>query len=218
MKRFFVLLILVCTIIQAFPQEEEVKIPLNEVSINLFTVKKKQVVDGGPSYYPYFFQGIHYRRKIENNLIRVSLGYYQKVDEMESAVMNSFGNFVEVDLAVGYQRLFFQKWIRPYVAGDIVFQITRHDKENETPEEDFYEKYELMEFGFGLAPTLGLRFQVTNVLSFSLETSLQLIMLRESGTLFRWEPGVLPLYADIDNTGLQTIFNPLSAVLITLEF
>ena len=218
MKRLPALLLLMFMVIPVFSQEEEVAITMNEVSINLFTVKNKQVVDGGPSYYPFFFQGIQYRRKMENNLIRASLGYYQKVDELETAGMSSFGNFVQVDLGVGYQRLFLKKRVRPYVAADIVFQMARHDKENETTTDDFYEKYELRDIGLGLAPTLGLRFQVTNVLSFSLETSIQWILLRESGTLYRWEPNVLPLYEDIQSTGLKTHFNPLSAVLITLEF
>ena len=218
MKRFSVLLVLLSTVIPVNAQEADIMVTRNEISINLFTVKNKQVVDGGPSFYPYFFQGIHYKRKIEDHIIRVTLGYYQRVDELKTSQMNSFGNFVEVDLGVGYQRHFFKKKIQPYLAGDILLQGSRHDKENETPEEDFYEKYEIRVIGFGIAPTLGLRARVSNVLSFSLETSVQLILNKESGTLFRWEPNILPVYADLNTTRLNTFFNPISALLITLEF
>ncbi len=218
MKRIFFLLFGFSVVISVAGQYSDILIPQNEVSFNLFSIKKRQVVDGGPQYYPYFFQGISYRRKIRGNLIRFNFSYFQKLDEVNTALMESQGNFTEIQFGVGYQRNFLEKMVQPYVAGDLIILGGRHEKENETIAGDFFEKIESRHFGIGIAPAVGVRLQATRALSFSLESSVQLLMLWESGTRFHWEPTVVPEYININDSGFEARLNPVSAVFITLEF
>jgi hypothetical protein len=70
----------------------------------------------------------------------------------------------------------------------------------------------------GVSPTIGVRFETKTALSISVETNLQLIMTRERGTIFYWEPDIVPEYTDVDNSVFFSRWNPVSGLFITLEF
>jgi hypothetical protein len=101
-------------------QYEEVLLPENMLSFNIFSVKNREVVDGGQNYYPYLFSGASYKRLIGNHILRFSFNYFQKIDEHQEADISSTGNLKEIELGFGYQRTFFDYWIKPYVAADFI--------------------------------------------------------------------------------------------------
>ena len=73
MKYFLIFAISLLLTIPLSGQNREIEQDLNELSFNLFSVKERQVVIGGKKYYPYYFQGISYKRRFKTkNFFRSS--------------------------------------------------------------------------------------------------------------------------------------------------
>lgn len=219
MRRIFLLTLFIALFLPLQAQYEEILLPVNELSFNAFSFKKWQVVDGGPNYYPYFFQGVSYKRMIYDHILRFSFNFFQKLDEHLDAGTSSTGNFKEIELGFGYQRTFFDYWIKPYIAADFVILNSTSLKVNEsTPAEDFRQEKDIRKFGLGVSPIVGVRVETKTALSFSLETSLQLVMIWERGTIEYWEPDIVPTYTDVVGSGIDTRWNPVAGVFLTLKF
>ncbi len=219
MRRLFSLTLFITFFLPLQAQFEEILLPVNEVSFNAFSLKNWQVVDGGPNYYPYFFQGVSYKRMINDHILRFSFNFFQKLDEHIDAGTSSTGNFKEIEFGFGYQRTFFDYWIKPYVAADFVILNSTSLKVNESvPEESFREEKDIWKFGMGVSPIVGVRFETKTALSFSLETSLQLVTIWERGTIEYWEPDIVPRYTDVNNSGFNARWNPVAGVFLTLKF
>ena len=219
MQRLFSLILFITLFLPLQAQFEELLLPVNEVSFNAFSLKSWQVVDGGPNYYPYFFQGVSYKRMINDHILRFSFNFFQKLDEYLDSETSSTGNFKEVELGFGYQRIFFESRVKPYVAADFVILNSTSLKVNESvPAENFREETDIRKFGMGVSPIVGVRLETNTALSFSLETSLQLIMTWERGTSEYWEPDIVPRYNDVDNSGFEARWNPFAGLFLTLKF
>lgn len=216
------LLLLILFFALFFPlqaQYEEILLPINEVSFNVFSFKNRQVVNGEPKYYPYLFQGVSYKRLIDDHIIRFSFNFFQKLDEYKDAKTSSTGNFKEIELGLGYQRTFFDYWIKPYIAADFVILNSTSLKVNESvPAENFREEKDIRKFGMGVSPIIGVRIETNTALSFSMETNLQLLMTWERGTIEYWEPDIVPKYIDVDNSGFDARWNPVAGLFLTLKF
>lgn len=218
MQRLFIFTLFIALFFPLQAQYEEILLPVNEMSFNVFSFKNREVVDGGPNYYPYFFQGASYKRMIGDHVLRFSFNYFQKLDEQMDADISSVGNFKGVELGFGYQRTFFEYWIKPYLAADFVILNSTSLRENESVLGKSYEKSDIRSFGMGISPIIGVRFETNTALSFSLETNLQLLMTWENGTIFYWEPDIVPEYIDVANSGFTSRWNPVSGIFLTLEF
>ena len=219
MRRLFLLTLFIAFLLPLQAQYEEILLPVNEVSFNVFSFKNMKVVDGGPNYYPYFFQGVSYKRMIDDHILRFSFNFFQKLDEYQDAETSSTGNFKEIEFGLGYQRTFFDYWIKPYVAADFVILNSTSLRVNESvPAENFREEMDIRKFGMGVSPIIGARVETNTALSFSVETSLQLVMIWERGTIEYWEPDIVPKYTDVTNSGFNARWNPVAGVFLTLEF
>jgi len=219
MRRLLLLTLFIALFLPLQAQYEEILLPVNEVSFNVFSFKNWQVVDEGPIYYPYFFQGVSYKRMLDDHILRFSFNFFQKLDEHLDSETSSTGNFKEIELGFGYQRIFFESRVKPYIAGDFVILNSTSLKVNESiPAENFREETDIRKFGMGVSPIVGVRFETNTALSFSLETSLQLIMTWERGTREYWEPDIVPSYTDVNNSGFEARWNPVAGLFLTLKF
>ncbi|MEA1898089.1 MAG: hypothetical protein U9N53_10565 [Bacteroidota bacterium] len=219
MRRLFSLTLFITFSLSLQAQYEEILLPVNEISFNVFSLKNWQVVDDGPNYYPYFFQGVSYKRMINDHILRFGFNFFQKLDEHQDPKTLSTGNFKEIELGFGYQRIFFESLVKPYVAADFVILNSTSLKVNESiPAENFREEKDIRKFGLGVSPIVGVRFETKTALSFSLETSLQLIMIWERGTIEYWEPDIVPTYTDVVDSGFDTRWNPVAGLFLTLKF
>jgi len=199
-------------------QNNGLLLPVNQVSFNVFSYKNREVVDGGPGYYPYLFSGASYKRMINDHILRFNFNYFQKFDEHLNPEISSTGNYKEIELGFGYQRTFFEYWVKPYLAADIVILNSSATRENESVLGNSYEKSDMRVFGMGFSPIFGLRFETNTALSLSVEMNLQFIMTWERGSVFYWEPDIVPEYTDVNNSEFITRWNPVSGLFLTLDF
>ena len=218
MRSLFLLTLFFVLFLPLHAQYEEILLPENMLSFNIFSVKNREVVDGGQNYYPYLFSGASYKRLIGNYILRFSFNYFQKLDEHQEAEISSTGNFKEIEIGIGYERAFFDYFIKPYVAADLVYMNNTSIRKNESILGTSYERFEIRTFGMGISPTIGIRIETTKALSFSLETNFQLLMTWEKGTILYWEPDIVPEFVDVENSGFFSRWNPISGLFLTLEF
>ena len=219
MKYFLIFASVLLLTFPVFAQNQDIELDLNEVSFNLFSVKERQVVKGGQRFYPYFFQGVSYKRRFgTKNFIRSSFNYFQKLDEVKSTDTESKGNFSEIEFGVGYQRVFLNKWIKPYLAADLKILWGHSDQENDDHVIPSFEKFELNDFGMGVSPVIGVLLRTPTPLSVAFESSFDFLMVWQEGTRYFWEPDIVPVQENVKESGYVTRLNPVAGIFITLEF
>ncbi|MDX2442295.1 MAG: hypothetical protein QNK30_00720 [Bacteroidales bacterium] len=219
MKYIFIIASTILLTCPLFGQNQHIELDLNELSFNLFSVKERQVVKGGQKYYPYYFQGISYKRRFNTkNFVRSSFNYFQKLDEVSDQDTESVGNFSEIEFAVGYQREFLTQWLRPYVAADLKILWGKSDQENDDRAQPSFENFKMNYFGVGVSPVAGILFKTPTPLSIAFELSFDFLMVWESGTRYYWEPDVVPINEPIEDSGYVTRFNPVAGIFIILDF
>ena len=219
MKYFLIFASVLFLTFPVFAQNRDIELDLNEVSFNLFSVKERQVVLGGQRFYPYFFQGVSYKRRFgTKNFIRSSFNYFQKLDKVEIPDAESKGNFSEIEFGVGYQRVFLNKWIRPYLATDLKILWGHSDQENDDYLLPGFEKFKLSDFGVGVSPVIGVLLRTPTPLSVAFEASFDFLMVWQEGTRYYWEPDIVPVQENVKESGYVTRLNPVAGIFITLEF
>lgn len=215
-------LIFASTLLLTIPlsgQNQEIEIDLNELSFNLFSVKERQVVIGGKKFYPYYFQGISYKRRFgTKNFLRSSFNYFQKLDEVNERNVESVGNFSEIEFGLGYQREFLTGWVRPYLAADLKVLWGQSDQENNDTSQPSFEKLEVNEFGVGVSPVVGVIVKTPTPLSVGFEVSFDFLMVWENGKRYFWEPDIVPINEQFEDSGYVSRFNPVAGIFIILEF
>ena len=229
MRYLLSLIVLLFILLPLKAQGDKLVLPLNSMSLNLFSVKQRQIIaEGnayyhdvfqGEKYYPQYFHGVGYARRFKKqNFARFNFNYYQKQDEESKDYVSSEGNFSEIEFALGYQRYFFDFW-------EILFiHFCRHvfTHPSNSRFEDFFEpsftKLNLDEFGYGFTPFFGLKFYTPSPVSFSLETSWDFLRIKEKGNYYYWEPDIVPENLPVENSKSLSRFNPVAALFITLEF
>ena len=219
MKYFLIFASVLFLTFPVFAQNQYIELDLNEVSFNLFSVKERQVVIGGQRFYPYIFQGVSYKRRFgTKNFIRSSFNYFQKLDKVESPDAESKGNFSEIEFGVGYQRVFLNKWLKPYLAADLKILWGHSDQENDDYLLPGFEKFKLSDFGVGVSPVIGVLLRTPTPLSVAFEASFDFLMVWQEGTRYYWEPDIVPVHENVEESGYVTRLNPVAGIFITLEF
>ena len=229
MRYLLSLIVLLFILLPLKAQGDKLVLPLNSMSLNLFSVKQRQIIaEGnayyhdvfqGEKYYPQYFHGVGYARRFKKqNFARFNFNYYQKQDEESKDYVSSEGNFSEIEFALGYQRYFFDFWVIPYVGVDLKVLWGHSNSRFEDFFEPSFTKLNLDEFGYGFTPFLGLKFYTPSPVSFSLETSWDFLRIKEKGNYYYWEPDIVPENLPVENSKSLSRFNPVAALFITLEF
>lgn len=219
MKRLFLLFITLHFTAAAFSQYEDILVPKNRLMFNLFTVKARQVADGGQKYYPYAFNGLSYHRSLsENGYLRFRFNYFYKEEEREETDPLRTGKFKELEFSAGYQRQFTRFFIKPYLAGDLAIIRNNSLRENTGILIESYEKKDINHFAVGILPAAGLRIETGTALNFAIETNLELLWCKSEGTTFYHVASTVPIKGTVDESGFLARWNPVSALYISLDF
>lgn len=229
MRYLFIFIVSLLVVLPAKAQNDKLIYPLNAMSLNLFSVKQRQIIGEGniyygdvfqaDKYYPHYFNGVAYNRRFgKMNFARINFNYFQKQDEESKDFLSTDGSISDIEFAIGYHRYFFDFWVTPYLGLDLKVAWGHQIKRFEDFSEPSFTKLDMDTFGFGFSPLFGLKFYTSLPVSFALETSMDFMKNREKGNYYYWEPDIIPENSEVDNTGNLTRFNPVAALYITLEF
>ncbi len=220
MRKYFVLyLLLLFQATAAMAQIDDLFLRRNKFAINLFSLLRRPVVNDENKFYPVVFHGIMYTRDIGgNNFLRARFDYFQR-NRDNSVVGNSDVNlYSDILMAGGWGYLFASGVVRPYLAADLGMTSVLKYSETGGVDAGTYEKIQTRCLGASLMPLAGVTFQITPVLSFSLETSVELGYTYEKGTNFFWGADQVPLQKDVRQNIFFARWNPVSLLSIELSF
>lgn len=159
----------------------------NEISLGLINVSeapKNQEILFKNSYYFVPFSNLTYKRFInERNAIRLT--YYRpinKSNEKPPSNWNDNSNYKEQVLKIGYEYIFKQKIITPYIAIDITYLSSRSSRESGGGFAGSYNGIEKDIQGFGISPTIGINYNLFKNIYIGLESNLSVLKYTEEKT------------------------------------
>jgi hypothetical protein len=187
MKAFISLLLLMAISLNIIAQEtDENKKRKNEIGLTLLRTLSLKSSYGYNTKYsstPYFsfLNGISYKRIIGKNAIRIGADYRERNDKGTGDFIGT-SSYREIRYRMGYQRTIGDKVINPYFAVDLTIIDSKFQNEFSGGFIPSYLKEDLKYFGFGIAPTIGLKIKLFKTLSLSAETNLELLWINKKGS------------------------------------
>jgi hypothetical protein len=159
----------------------------NEISLGLINVseapKNQEILFKNP-YYFVPFNNLTYKRFInKRNAIRLT--YYRpinKSNEKPPSNWNDNSNYKEQVLKIGYEYIFKQKIITPYIAIDITYLSSKSSRESGGGFAGSYNGIEKDIQGFGISPTIGINYNLFKNIYIGLESNLSVLKYTEEKT------------------------------------
>ena len=216
----FFMACLLLTPILAPAQNADFILRRNKFSINLFSLVNRPVVNDREDYYPVLFHGILYTRDIGSNyFLRARFDYFQRNRDNSSEGNMNVNLYSDIFMGGGWGHVFFSSGvIRPYLAADLGMISVLKYSEDGGVTAGSYRKIQSRHLGASLMPLAGVTFQVSPVLSFSLETNVELGYAHEKGTDFFWGPDRVPIESDIERNIFFFRWNPVGLLSVELSF
>jgi hypothetical protein len=159
----------------------------NEISLGLINMAespKNQEILFKNSYYFVPFSNLTYKRFInERNAIRLT--YYRpinKSNEKPPSNLNDNSTYKEQVLKIGYEYIFKQKRITPYIAIDITYLNSASSRESGGGFAGSYNGIEKDIQGFGISPTIGINYNLFKNIYIGLESNLSVLKYNEEKT------------------------------------
>ncbi len=187
----------------------------NEISfgiINISQSPKNQEILFENSYYFVPFSNLTYKRFInERNAVR--LRYYRPINkskEKPPSNWNDNSKYKEQVLKIGYEYIFKQKRITPYIAIDITYLNSVSLRESGGGFAGSFNGVEKDIQGFGLSPTIGINYNIFKNIDIGLESNLSVLKYNEekitSSKVFYNDP--IECLIETDDY-FEYIFNPI---------
>lgn len=200
-------------------QDADLFLRRNKFAINFFSMLRRPVVNETEDYYPVVFHGIMYTRNIgKGNFLRARFDYFQRNRDNSTEGDMEVNLYSDILMGGGWGYVFTSGVVRPYVAADLGMTSVLRYSENGGVEAGTYRKIQTRQLGASLMPAAGVTFQVSPVLSFSLETNLELGYTHEKGTDFSWGADMVPREKEIRQNLFFARWNPVSLLSIELRF
>jgi hypothetical protein len=216
---FFSALLLTLTVTNLFSQNADVVLNRNKFAINLFSYLRRPVVQDGADFYPVVFHGLVYTRDLgKNYFVRARFDYFQRNRDVSTDENMDVNLYSDILMGGGWGHYFGDGVVVPYLAGDLVMTSVLKYTENGGVDAGNYRKIQTRQLGGSLMPLAGVTFWVSNVLSFSLETNLELGYAHEDGTDFTWGQDKVPIKEDIQRNIFFVRWNPVSLLSVELSF
>ena len=218
-KYFISITFLIFAVASAFSQGSDLFLRRNKFALNMFSYIRRPVVVDKGAFYPVFFHGIVYTRDIGNEYyLRARFDYFQR-NRDESTAMNTQVNlYSDILMGGGGGYVFGEDVVTPYLGADLVMTSVLRYTEDGGVGAGSYRKVQTRRLGCSLMPMAGVTFQVSPVLSFSVETSLELGYAHEKGTDFTWGEDQVPLEKKVARDIFFARWNPVSILSIALSF
>jgi len=170
----------------------------NEISVGLINVNqspKNQEMLFKNSYYFVPFSNLTYKRFInESNAMRFT--YYRPINESNEKPpfnWNDNSNYKEQVFKIGYEYIFKQKNITPYLAIDISYFKSESSRLVGGGFTALFSETVSNVSGIGLSPTVGINYNIYKNIFISLESNLSIYNLKEEKTLSQWSEYSLSL-------------------------
>ncbi len=224
--RIILLPILIFFFIDSFSQDNSNdKILRNEIGINFFTYLPSPEYKGffyEKQLYCSFIGGINYKRYFDHNAIRISFNYRQ-VDETQDypEYWISERAYQEGTLRIGYSiqiPLFKQKTIIPYFGSELIAKIASFDGTEGGGFTGVIASYQSKDKGVGLSPLVGCQINVSKRFSVNLETTYDLLRVRNEVKETQNRIGVQISETNTTKTNYNFIFNPLCSCAFSFRF
>ena len=218
-KNFIVTLFLILPATSLFSQGDDLLIRRNKFAINMFSYIRRPVIMDKEAFYPVFFHGIVYTRDIgKGYYLRARFDYFQRNRDNSTAANMEVNLFSDILMGGGWGYIFGEGVVQPYLGADLVMTSVLRYTEDGGAEAGSYRKIQTRRLGASLMPMGGVTFQVSSVLSFSLETSLELGYAHEKGTDFTWGEDQVPVEKKVSRNIFFARWNPVSLLSIALSF
>ena len=219
MKRIFLLVLVIYSFVHFSSAQSDLEILHNKISTNLFSILSREI-DNDQNYYYTFMHGLMYSRDLHNNnWVRVKFNYFQHAVDNTSGDLTDRQVWSDIEMGAGYvQMLGHNMVVKPYVAADFMITSVLIFKEYGGGFVGTYQKDQLRRTGISLEPSVGIVFQVSQVLSFALETNLELGCSYEKGTQYSWSTITLPKEDPVHHFIFIKRWNPLPLVSFELSF
>jgi hypothetical protein len=217
LKGIFVLMLLVTP--PAFSQNSDFFLRRNVFSINMFSLVRRPVVQDTEAYYPVFFHGIIYTRDIgKGYFLRARFDYFQRNRDNSTEENMNVNLYSDIHMGGSWGHAFGEGIVVPYLAADLMMSSVLRYSENGGVDAGIYRKIQTRRMGGSLMPLAGVTVYVSQILSFSLETNVELGYVREKGTDFTWGEDKVPTEKDILRDIFFARWNPVSLLSVELNF
>jgi len=213
MRKLLITFSFLCILRLGYSQNSDFR--KNEISLAIIYVlesPKNQEILFSNSYYFVPFSHLVYKRFI-NERSAVRLTYYRpinKSNEKPTSNWNDNSSYKEQVLKVGYEYIFKQKRITPYIAIDITYEMAASLRESDGGFLGSYNGIEKDIQGFGLSPTIGISYNLFNNIYIGLESNLSVLKYYEeketSSKVFSNDPEERLNETD---TYFEYLFNPI---------
>ncbi len=189
----------------------------NEIGTTLISLKQNfGLVFNVNKYYFSKFSGVSYKRYFGKNAVRVGYDFCDRWDKTSGGDMNGTSSYRENRFRIGYQRLFGNKRIKPFVATDFTLIYSKSQGEFQGGYTGTYQKGNSEYYGYGFAPAVGFSVNLTHNLSLTVEASLEFLWINETGTYSDRYDGKEAV--NVKSTDYATRENPLNIVSINYAF
>lgn len=197
----------------------------NEISvglINLAESPKNQDILFENSYYFVPFSHLTFKRFLnKQNAIRLT--YYRPVNKSNEKPFDNWNDnsdYKEQVFKLGYEYIFKQKTITPYLALDISYLKSTSSRFSGGGITALYNETESKINGIGLSPTVGIQYKIHKNVFIGLESNFTIFNLKEEKTSSQWSE-VLPELNEPEITetdhAIDYIFNPV-VFLVKVKF
>jgi hypothetical protein len=197
----------------------------NEISVGLINVNqspKNQEMLFENSYYFVPFSNITYKRFInESNAIRFT--YYRPINKSNEKPLSNWNDnseYKEQVFKIGYEYIFKQKKITPYLAIDISYFKSESSRLVGGGFTALFSETESNISGIGLSPTVGINYNIHKNIFIGLESNLSIYNLKEEKTLSQWSEILPELNEPVKketDKSFEYIFNPIM-FLVKIKF
>lgn len=159
----------------------------HEVGISLLSISQHYGHDYYSDVYVNILNGIRYKRHLGVHAIRLG-GEYKDSNSAGGGDVQGESQYLEGKFNLGYQLTFLDKAVRPYIAMDFIYQISKFTSGFYGGYAGLYHGYDLHNHGIGFAPAFGIYFRLVKSLSISWESNLEFLWVSENGTITRSDP------------------------------
>ncbi|GAL79525.1 hypothetical protein JCM19274_2033 [Algibacter lectus] len=214
MKNILLVLSFLFILNLGYSQNSEFK--KNEISvglINLAESPKNQDILFENSYYFVPFSHLTFKRFLnEQNAIRFT--YYRPINKSNEKPFDNWNDnsdYKEQVFKLGYEYIFKQKTITPYLALDISYLKSKSSRFSGGGITGLYNETESKINGIGLSPTVGIQYKIHNNVFIGLESNFTIFNLKEEKTSSQWSE-VDPELNEPETTetdhAVDYVFNP----------
>jgi len=223
MKNILLILNLLFILKIGYSQNSDYK--KNEISIgiiNLTESPKNQEILFKNSYYFVPFSNLTFKRFInKKNAIRLT--YYRpinKSNEKHPSNWNDNSEYKEQVFKIGYEYIFKQKNVTPYLAIDVSYFKSKSSRLVGGGFTALFSETESNISGMGLSPTVGINYTIHKNIFIGLESNLSIFNLKKEKTLSQWSEILPELNEPVKketDKSFDYVFNPI-VFLVKVKF